>query len=108
MAEVGTIQVTVEHTPLGYMYGPMANIELDGELHEVRWGTYAYEVAAGHHRLEMSYPYFIRRAGRRAVTVSVTAGQVVRVHYRVGLMRFWPGTVTIDGEPVAHRLRSGP
>ncbi|HUS28804.1 MAG TPA: hypothetical protein VMZ53_09845 [Kofleriaceae bacterium] len=103
----GTLEVTVDYPAVAFFYFLMTpNIVIDGQLERRRWGTHAFEVAAGRHKVEVSYPWFlIRRAGKRAVVVDVLPGQTVRIHYRANVIRYVPGTISVDAQiPEARAL----
>ena len=96
---MGTIEITAEYPAIAFFYGLLKpNYEIDGKLEKRPWGTFSFPVAPGVHNVEVSYPWlFIRRAGKASVAVSVAEGQTVRVHYKASVVRYMPGTITVEG-----------
>ena len=96
--ENGVLEVTATHSPLSFIYGLFKpNIEIDGHLERRPWGTHSFQVPAGEHTVEVSYPWmFNDRCGRNAVQVTVRSGETVRIRYVAGLIRFVPGKITVD------------
>ena len=92
------MEIATSHSPLAFIYAlTKTTIEIDDELRRRPWGTHRFEVAPGEHTIAISYPWlFARRCGRSSVTVTVRAGETTHVAYRVGLIRFLPGKITID------------
>jgi hypothetical protein len=103
-----TIEVTIGHSPLAFLYRLFRpNVRLDGELHRRPWGTHAFTVAPGLHTVEVSYPWlFSPECGRNGVAVRVHPGEVKRVVYRAGVLRFVPGRIRVeDALPEARVVR---
>ena len=97
--EHGVIEVTASHSPFAFIYSLFkANIEIDGTLEKRSWGTHPFEVAPGTHKVEVSYWWlFNNRCGKNSVEVTLAAGQTIRVRYEAGLVRYVPGTITVEG-----------
>jgi hypothetical protein len=75
-------------------------IEIDDQAERRPWGTHRFEVAPGEHAIAVSYPWvFKRRCGRSSVTVTVRVGELMRVVYRVGEIRYLPGKIRVE-EPI--------
>lgn len=71
------------------------NIEVDGTLYRRKWGTHFFELAPGHHRVEVSFPYLFRkRTGANSLEFDLTPGQVRRIRYRAPLIVFMKGRIT--------------
>jgi len=103
-----TIEVTIGHSPLAFLYRLFRpNVRLDGELHRGRWGAQDFTVAPGRHTVEVSYPWlFTPECGRNGVVVDVLPGEVKRVIYRAGIIRFVPGRIRVeDALPEARVVR---
>jgi hypothetical protein len=96
--EMGTIEVTAAHSALAFIYALFRpNIEIDGKLEKRPWGTHAFEVTAGPHKVEVSYPWlFSPKCGRSSVEVNVAVGEIVRVRYKAPPVRYVPGMITVD------------
>jgi hypothetical protein len=99
--ETGTIEVTAQHSALAFIYALFRpNVEIDGRLEKRPWGTHAFEVPAGHHTVEVSYPWlFAPKCGKNSVEVDVRAGETVRVRYNAPPIRYVAGKITVD-DPV--------
>jgi hypothetical protein len=96
---VGTIEITTAYPAIAFFYGLVQpNYIIEGHIEKRPWGTHAFAVAPGHHRVEVSYPWvLVRHAGRAHVEVDVAEGETVRLRYKANAMRYLPGKLTVEG-----------
>lgn len=94
----GTIEVVAGHSPLAYVYAFVKpRIEIDDDEQKVPWGTHAFPVAPGTHRVAVSYPWLFKpQCGRNEVGVEVGSGETIRVTYEAGLVRYLPGKMATE------------
>jgi hypothetical protein len=104
--EKGTIEVTAQHSPLAFIYALFKpNIEIDGRLEKRPWGTHAFEVTAGRHTVEVSYPWlFAPKCGKNSVEVNVSVGETVRIRYKAPPIRYVAGKITVDDQLPSARV----
>lgn len=56
-----------------------------------------FTVSPGDYQVTVSYPWlFASECGKNAVRLNLKAGQVKKVKYRAGLIRFLPGRMTVS------------
>ena len=104
---MGTIEVTARYSPLAFFYAIVrATIEVDGVVARRGWGTHAIGVTPGQHVVAISYPWLplARKAGLNSVTVDVSEGETVRVHYTASVIRMIPGRIRVDERVPAARV----
>lgn len=92
----GTIDVAVTHAPLAFIYRLFTpTIEINGNRERRQWGKHSFLLPPGTYEVSVSYPWlFAPECGKNTVWVSLEAGQVRKVTYRAGLIRYVPGKIT--------------
>jgi hypothetical protein len=92
------IEVTVTHSPLAFIYHFFTpTIQIDETKERRPWGVHLFPVAPGDYDVTVSYPWlFSPECGKNSVRVRVAAGQVKRVKYRAGFIRYLPGTISVE------------
>ena len=97
---MGTIEITTEYPAIAFFYGLLKpNYVIDGLIEKRPWGTHAFRVAPGRHRVDISYPWvLVRHAGRAHVEVDVADGATVRLRYKANMMRYMPGKLIVEDE----------
>ena len=92
------IEVTVGHSPLAFIYSFFSpTIAINGQKHRKPWGLHSFELAPGDYEITVSYPWLLApECGKASVVVSLAAGEVKRVVYRAGLIRYLPGKIVVD------------
>jgi hypothetical protein len=96
-AKTSRLEVTVGHSPLAFVYSLfIPTIAINGERHPKPWGVHSFELAPGDYEIAVSYPWlFLPECGRACVLVSLTPGEIKKVSYRAGLIRYLPGKITV-------------
>lgn len=91
----GFIEVDAGYVPLAFLYRFFTpTIALNGRKERRPWGTHVFEVAPGDYDVAVSYPWlFSRECGKNTLRVSVGPGELKKVRYRAGLIRYLPGTI---------------
>jgi hypothetical protein len=91
----GFIEVEAAHTPLAFFYRFFTpTIELNGRKERRPWGTHTFEVAPGDYVVAVSYPWLLSpECGRNSISVAVGPGEVKKVRYCAGLIRYLPGKI---------------
>lgn len=79
------IEITAKHFPLAFIlmfFKPTFTI--DGNASKQNWKTPTFiPTAAGQHQVQVHFSYLlIRTAGKATTTVTVNAGEVVRLSYK--------------------------
>ena len=97
-SDLSRIEVTAAHPAIGYIYALFTpTITIDGIRHRRPWGTHSFDVSAGDHEVSVSYPWlFSSECGKSTVQVAVQLGETKKVVYRVGLIRYLPGKMTVE------------
>ena len=97
MPEPAAIEVTVAHSPLAFIYRVFTpTIEINGNKERRRWGVHLFTLSPGYHQVSVSYPWiFSPECGKNTVWVALEAGQIRKVHYRAGLIRYLPGKISV-------------
>ena len=90
------IEVTVTHSPLAFIYHFFTPTIQINEYKERRaWGVHLFSVSPGDYDVAVSYPWlFSQECGKNSVRVHVAVGQVKKVHYRAGFIRYLPGKIS--------------
>ena len=94
----GTIEVKVTHSPLAFIYRLFTpTIEINGSKERRAWGDHSFPLLPGMYEVSVSYPWlWSPQCGKNTVWVSLEAGQVRKVTYRAGLIRYLPGKITVN------------
>ena len=90
-------EIAVTHSPLAFIYELFTpTIEINGAKARKRWGVHFVAIAPGDYELAVSYPWlFAAECGRNSVRLSLGPGEVKKVRYRAGLLRYLPGNITV-------------
>jgi len=88
----------VTHSPLAFIYRFFTpTIEINGTRERRRWGVHLFNVFPGKYEIAVSYPWlFSRECGKNAVRFDLQPGQMKRVKYCAGLIRYLPGKMTVS------------
>src|SRR5216684_3615655 len=91
-----SIEVTVAHSALAFIYRFFTPTIQINETKERRpWGVHVFTLPPGDYEVSVSYPWlFAPECGKNSVRVRLEAGQVRKVTYRAGLIRYLPGKIT--------------
>ncbi|MBA2538658.1 MAG: hypothetical protein H0V17_03410 [Deltaproteobacteria bacterium] len=73
------------------------SIDIDGALARVRWGTNAFAVAPGEHVVAVGSGYNFNSKG--VLTVSVAAGETVRLRYTPHFIKNFRGKLVVERLP---------
>jgi hypothetical protein len=92
------IEVTVTHSPLAFIYHFFTpTIQINDTKARRPWGVHVFPLSPGDYDVAVSYPWlFAQECGKNSVRVSLAAGQMRRVNYRAGLIRYLPGTISVS------------
>ena len=92
------IVVFAGYPELAFLYeSGGCNIDIDGNFENKKWGCHEYVVAAGRHRIEVSYPYrWSERCGANSVDIDMRDGETVHVYYFARFMRFFRGKIRVE------------
>ena len=98
MAAISSIEVTVTHSPLAFIYRLFTpTIEINGKKERKPWGAHLFSLPPGYYEVSVSYPWvFAPECGKNTIWVSLQEGQLRKVRYRAGLLRYVPGTMTAN------------
>jgi hypothetical protein len=90
-------EIAVTHSPLAYIYALFTpTIEINGAKARKRWGVHFVALAPGDYEVAISYPWlFAPECGRNSVRLSLALGEVKKIRYRAGLIRYLPGKITV-------------
>jgi hypothetical protein len=91
-----SIEVTVEHSPLAFIYSFFTpTIEINGIKERRPWGVHVFPLQPGDYEVAVSYPWlFSRECGRNSVRVRLEAGKERKVRYIAGLLRYFAGRIS--------------
>src|SRR5580700_3564528 len=91
------IQIVARYPKFTFMYDWFKpTIEIDGQKHKRRWGTYEFTLPAGSHVVAVSYPWFLAsECGKSSVTVELRSMAKVRVEYVARHIRYVPGKINV-------------
>lgn len=91
----GFIEVDAGYVPLAFFYRFFTpTIEVGGRKEKRPWGTHVFEVAPGEYDVSVSYPWlFSPECGKNTLRVAVGPGELKKVRYRAGLIRYLPGKI---------------
>ncbi|MFI5349893.1 MAG: hypothetical protein ACHQ2Z_10135 [Elusimicrobiota bacterium] len=94
----GFIEVEIAHSPLAFFYGFFTpTVELNGRKERRSWGTHSFEVTPGDYEVAVSYPWFLSsECGKNSIRVAVGPGEMKKVRYCAGLIRYLPGRIGVD------------
>jgi hypothetical protein len=89
------VEVTARFFFLAWiLYFIKPTIEVDGTAYRRKWGTYAFDLAPGHHRVRVSFPYIYRKdMGANEIEFDLAPGQVRKVVYRAPYIVFMKGSI---------------
>jgi hypothetical protein len=90
------IEVTVTHSPLAFIYRFFTpTIEINGSKERRPWGVHVFTLPPGDYEVSVSYPWILSpECGENSVRVRLEAGEVRKVRYRAGLIRYLPGKIS--------------
>lgn len=90
------IEVAVTHSPLAFIYRLFTStIEIDGVKERKPWGLHIFTLPPGDYDVSVSYPWiFSSECGKNSAHVHLEAGEVRKVTYRAGLIRYLPGKIS--------------
>jgi hypothetical protein len=91
----GFIEVEAGHSALAFFYRFFTpTIAINGRKERRPWGTHIFEVTPGDYDVAVSYPWLLSpECGKNTLRVSVGAGELKKVRYRAGLIRYLPGKI---------------
>ena len=97
-SEYSRIDVEVGHSPSAFVYEAfIPNVVINGEKHRRPWGTHSFDLPSGRYEVSVSYPWlFMSQCGKNTVHVELKAGEIKKVTYRAGLIRYLPGKITVE------------
>src|SRR5664279_2644483 len=105
------IEVTVTHSPLAFIYRFFTpTIEINGSKERRPWGVHVFTLPPGDYEVSVSYPWILSpECGKNGVRVRLEAGEVRKVRYRAGLIRYFAGQDqrVLRRPKVAHYHRLG-
>lgn len=98
VTESSRIDVTVTHSPLAFIYELFTpTIEINGRKEKRPWGEHSFPLAPGSYEIAVSYPWlFFSECGKNSIRVSLAQGEVKKVRYCAGLIRYLPGKITVS------------
>jgi len=96
--ESSCIEVTVTHSPLAFIYRLFTpTVEINGKKERRAWGVHLFNLPPGDYEIAVSYPWlFSQECGKNAVRFNLEHGQLKKVTYRAGLIRYLPGKITVS------------
>ncbi len=97
-AEPSRIDVEITHAPSAFIYEAFtSNVVINGEKHRRPWGTHSFDLPSGNYEISVSYPWlFMSECGKNTVHVELKLGDIKKVIYRAGLIRYLPGKITVE------------
>jgi hypothetical protein len=98
-----TVAATIEIVPTAPPWLLFArwlkiSVEIDGEISRQRWGTHAFAVAPGTHKVSVSLGMAHSRA---TLEVTIAGNETLRLVYRPGVITNMPGKLEIERVPTA-------
>jgi len=80
-----------------FIYGMLQpTITINGRSQSYNWGTQFFDVPPGDYEVAVSYPWvFTPQCGKNSVRFRIGPGEVRRVHYTAGIIRFIAGTIRL-------------
>jgi hypothetical protein len=92
------IEVTITHSPLAFIYRFFTpTIEINGTKERRTWGVHLFKVSPGDCEISVSYPWlFSRECGKNTVRFRIEPGQMRKVKYSAGLVRYLPGKIAVN------------
>lgn len=96
--ELSRIDVVVSHSPLAFIYQAFTpTITINGQQHRLPWGTHSFDVSPGNCEVSVSYPWiFSSECGKNTVEIALKAGEIKKVTYTAGLIRYLPGKMVVE------------
>lgn len=96
--ELSRIEILVTHSPLAFIYRLFTpTIEINGKKERKPWGAHSFPLASGVYEITVSYPWlFASECGKNSIQVSLAHGEVKKVCYRAGFIRYLPGKITVS------------
>ena len=96
MSESASIEVTVTHSALAFIYRLFKpTIEINGNKERKPWGVHRFALSPGFYEVSISYPWiFAPECGKNTVWISLEDGELRKIKYRAGLIRYLPGKIT--------------
>jgi hypothetical protein len=84
--------------PLQILQWSSANAVFDGrDMVKVPWTQDTeYEIECGHHKVNMSFPYLGRDAGKATVEFDINNGETLLITYNPPIIVFSSGTILIN------------
>jgi hypothetical protein len=99
MSVSSSIEVTVKHSPLAFIYYLLSKptIEINGKKERTTWGMHSFVLPPGHYEISVSYfCLFAPECGKSTAEVTLEAGQTRKVTYRAGLIQYLPGRMRVS------------
>jgi hypothetical protein len=92
------IEVTVAHSHLAFFYRLFTpTIQINRTKERKPWGVHTFALPPGDYEISVWYPWlFSPECGKNSVRLRLEAGQVKRVKYRAGLIRYLPGKISVS------------
>jgi hypothetical protein len=90
------IEVAVTHSPVAFIYRFFTpTIEINGIKSRKPWSVHVFTLPPGDYNVSVSYPWILsRECGKNSVRVRLEAGEVRKVTYCAGLIRYLPGKIS--------------
>ena len=92
-----SIDVTVAHSPLAFfcdLFTP--TVTINGQRYPRPWGKHSFEVPSGMCEVSVSYPWvFAPECGKSTVRLMLRPGEMKKITYRAGLIRYLPGRMVV-------------
>jgi hypothetical protein len=92
------IDVEISHVPSAFIYELFTpNVVINGEKHRRPWGSHSFDLPSGSYEISVSYPWlFMSQCGKNTVHVELKPGEIKKVTYGAGLIRYLPGKITVE------------
>ncbi|MCX7025120.1 MAG: hypothetical protein NT080_10925 [Spirochaetes bacterium] len=100
MTEQGVtgVEITTGFFPLSFfLFFCTPRIEINGNVHEKRWGTHFFEIPPGTCKITVYFRYlFMSRCGENSISVDVAQGTIKRVRYNMPLLMTAKGSLKVS------------
>ena len=92
------IEVKLDHAALAFFYNAFKpNVTINDKKYQRPWGTHSFDVPPGDYEVSASYPWLLSpECGKNTVSFTLKSGEAKRVSYCAGLIRYLPGTISVE------------
>jgi hypothetical protein len=92
------IEITVTHSSFAFVYRLFTpTITINGNKERRPWGVHSFDLTPGDYDVAVSYPWlFSPECGKNSIRVSLAPGEIKKVHYCAGPIRYVPGKITLN------------